>query len=91
MSIDIEGELSSGNLLLSPVRIDTVTRNGTKAIVFAETGRRYFGCYYGGDVHGWQIVAWFKPSGCFLDNGNASPLDLNLTSQGVHPVYDDAA
>ena len=82
MFMDTERTLPCGNLELSPIRITTVTRDGRKAVVFAETERRYFGVYYTGDVYGWCEATWYKPSGNFKSERN-SAVDLNLTSKGV--------
>ena len=79
MLMDTSRAFPAGNLLLSPIRIDTFTRRGERAIVFAETERRFFGVWYSGDIHGWKVCEWYKPSGEYKSTGGSSPLDLNLT------------
>lgn len=81
--MDIKETLPNGNFQLSPIRITTFTRRGERAVVFAETERKYFGCHYSGDIYGWVVSEWYKPQGTYTKTGGASPLDLNLTQDGV--------
>jgi len=83
VSINTTKTLPSGDLELTPIRLSTVTRDGRKAIVFAETERRYFGVYYTGDVYGWASATWFRPGGTYKLSGDNAAMDLNLTQKGM--------
>ena len=81
--MDDEDFLPLGDLLLSPIRKTTFTRSGRRAIVFAESGRKYYGCYFHNDKLGWQVCEWFKPTGTWHRHGQKAGMDLNLTQRGI--------
>ena len=81
--MDANPAIPNGDLLLASTWIDTYTRNGKRACVFAETGRKYFGAYYHNDLLGWNLSEWYKPRGNYRHSGKSAGMDLNLTHRGM--------